>query len=302
MKILLVGDTHGIEYLSREGHHMVHGWDSREPFWTYWFEKALDKGCTAIFQLGDFGFWEHFESGVAYVDTVGRLAEQYGIPVYCLDGNHDKTSLVESMYPEKDAEGFLKVRDAVRYAPRGHRWTWNGRNFMAVGGAFSVDKGWRLDSEMKRARKLDKENHFRELAGHDIEPFEPHGILWFPEEELLDMEVQEILDASEEPLDVLLTHDKPRASNPTWNRKDIPECYPNQDRIQRIVTKFTPHLLVHGHLHYRYTDIIRCGNDGYRTQVEGITCDPNAGAFEPEYDIEDSYLVLDVEPKGLATT
>jgi hypothetical protein len=277
------------------------GWDADEPFWAYYFEKARDQGCDRIFQLGDFGFWEHFETGTTYVDLVGGLAEKYGITVYCLDGNHDKTSLVVEQYQERDADGFLIVRPQVRYAPRGHRWEWEGRKFMALGGAYSVDKGWRLDQEAKRAWSLDRQNHYRELANEDIVPFEADGILWFPEEEIAQQELDAILGASDEPLDVLLTHDKPRQSNPGWNRKDMPECYPNQDRISAVVRKFTPHLLAHGHLHYRYTDVVRCGDDGYHTQVEGISCDPAAGGHIPGYRLEDSWLVLDVQSKGLST-
>lgn len=299
MKVLLVGDTHGITYLDGWLAGRM-SWNAADPFIEYYFDRALDNGCDRIFQLGDFGFWEHFADGVKYVDMVEAAAVKSGVDFYCLDGNHDKTSLVLEQYHDRDDDGFIMVRPHVHYAPRGHRWEWEERKFMALGGAYSVDKGWRVDSERKRAYKLDRENHFRVLAGHDIVPFEAEGILWFPEEEITDEELQAILTASDEPLDVLLTHDKPRQSSPGWNRKDLPECYPNQDRISAVVRKFTPHLLAHGHLHYRYTDVIRCGDDGYYTRVEGLTCDPVAGDHLPGYDVTDSWLVLDVQKKDLS--
>jgi hypothetical protein len=96
--------------------------------------------------------------------------------------------------------------------------------------------------------------------------------------------------ADDSPVDVLLTHDKPRGSDPDWNRKNLPECLPNQDRIQRVVRTLRPDLLLHGHLHYRYTDSVDRG-DGATTRVEGLGADPEGSAL-PDYRSADSWLVL----------
>src|SRR4051812_6589522 len=96
--------------------------------------------------------------------------------------------------------------------------------FVALGGAYSVDKQWRVNEERKRRAP---------------------GTLWFPEEEMTDTEFYRHL-AGPSPVDVLLAHDKPRAANPDWNRKDLPECWPNQDRIQAAAVTLKSKLLVHG--------------------------------------------------------
>ena len=95
---------------------------------------------------------------------------------------------------------------------------------------------------------------------------------------------------------MLLTHDKPRLSNPTWNRKDLPECWPNQDRIQRIVDALAPRLVVHGHLHHRYTDFMS-NTDGAPIRVEGLAADPEASE-RSTYDKHDSWLVLSLPYRG----
>lgn len=253
MKILLAGDTHG------NASHII-----------TLLDNAVKEGCDRIFQVGDFGAWEHVPSGVKYFNDVEKHAKLRGVTVYWLDGNHDKTSLVLEKYGDKkDEEGFLLCRPHVRYAPRGHRWTWAGKNFIALGGAYSVDKDYRLWLENQRGGA---------------------GTQWFPEEEMSDNDMDTIILGDSSPVDVMLTHDKPRASNPHWNRKDLEECWPNQDRIQRAVETLKPKLLVHGHLHYRYEDIIDNGNG--KTLVTGLDADPwTAQRF---YRVENSWEVLDL--------
>ncbi len=232
--LLLAGDWHG------NGTHAA---------WT--IDEAARRGADRVFQLGDFGYWEHQPPGVAFLDGVERHASEHGITVYFLDGNHDKTSLLLSTYADRDDEGFLLVRPHVRYAPRGHRWQWGVLTFIALGGAYSVDKQWRLDRE--------------ESSGTT-------ETLWFPEEQMTDVDLDGFL-ADPAPVDVLLSHDKPRNSKPSRNRKTAPECLPNQDRIQRAAVALQPRLMAHGHLHFRYTDALALG-DGVWCAVEGIDADP----------------------------
>ncbi len=186
MKIMLVGDAHG-----------------NTRFTAAIIDTARLEGCHKVCFLGDFGAWEHFPSGVGYFDNVNEYAELRGVTVYWIDGNHDKTSLVLEKYSNtEDEEGFLICRPRLRYAPRGHRWTWNGKRFIALGGAYSVDKDERLGVE--------------KIAGL------PPGTQWFPEEEMTDEDMDRILltglNAFGVPVDYMLTHDKPRSSVPGWNR------------------------------------------------------------------------------------
>lgn len=247
---------------------------------------AVREQCSKVFVVGDFGAWEHMASGRRYFDVVGKAAKRAGVIVYFLDGNHDKSSLLHELYDDnRDDEGFLVCRKHLRYAPRGHRWTWEGTTFAAFGGARSTDKGWRLAREARKAELVAQRRRYGSARTQ-----ETAGMLWFPEEEMTDDELTALLEADSSPVDILLTHDKPRASQPKWNRKDKPECYPNQDRIERVVRALRPAVLFHGHLHVRYTDTIASG-DGQWTRVEGLACDPEASQYL-EYSNEHSWYVL----------
>ncbi|WP_327143427.1 metallophosphoesterase family protein [Nocardia sp. NBC_01327] len=249
-------------------------------------QVAVDNGCSKVFAVGDFGAWEHMQSGRRYFDVVNKAARRAGVTVYFLDGNHDKSSLLHELYDEKrDEEGFLVCRKHLRFAPRGHRWTWEDTTFAAFGGARSTDKGWRLARE---ARK-EEQAAIRRRYGSGRHP-NTAGMLWFPEEEMTDDELETLLAAQDSPVDILLTHDKPRASAPKFNRKNKPECFPNQDRIQRVVEQLRPALHFHGHLHYRYTESIPSGPDHW-TRVEGLAADPDA-SHHPTYTVEQSWTVL----------
>ncbi|WP_194815448.1 metallophosphoesterase [Nocardia sp. XZ_19_385] len=261
--VLMTGDLHG---------NTSHALDL--------LQVAVREECERMFVLGDFGAWEHTAAGRRYFDVVDRVARKKKVRVYFLDGNHDKSSLLHERYgSELDDEGFLVCRKNIRYAPRGQRWTWDGTRFAAFGGAYSVDKGWRLAAEAQRARKAERRRQFGSARHPATE-----GTLWFPEEQMTDDECDALL-ADTDPVDVLLTHDKPRAADPDWNRKNLPECLPNQDRIQRVTDTLRPRLLLHGHLHYRYTDHL--GD----TRVEGLGADPDA-SHPIGYEASDSWLVL----------
>lgn len=256
-------------------------------FAVYLIQQAQKRGVSKIIQLGDFGAWEHTADGREFFDTVNRKAETAGITVYFLDGNHDKTSLVLEMYADKpDDEGFLLCRDRVRYAPRGHRFRWGESDCLTFGGAYSVDKPWRIEQE--RADSLKAE---RRAALYGATPREFTGSLWFPEEEATEEELQRALDGPE--IDVLFCHDKPRSSNPGWNRKDLPECWPNQDRVQRIVKALRPKAVLHGHLHYPYeTGIYNGEGDNAWVTVRGLDC--GQPGYHPGWRREDAWTLLEL--------
>jgi predicted phosphodiesterase len=275
MRILLAGDTHG------NIGHLRHVLD-----------EAARRGIDRVFQLGDFGYWEHELSGVRFLDEVHRAARSRGVTVYFLDGNHDKSSLIHARYGElPDHEGFLTVRGRIRYAPRGHAWQWDGVRFAAFGGARSVDKDWRVEEEARRRRKAVRKEGYRHAAGRpQAEVPDFTGTLWFPEEEATDDDVRDVI-AAVGGTDVLLTHDKPRATRPGTDRKDLDICRPNQDRVQRLVDALRPRLVAHGHLHHRYTEVLR--HPHATTRVEGLAADPSVSWGLPGYRMSDSWLELD---------
>lgn len=259
MKFVVAGDTHmslrHCQYLIGEAS-----------------KRKLDR----IFVVGDFGYFEHLPYGAFFLDILNTYANVKNVLVYFLDGNHDKTSMILALYSDfssQDTEGFLKVRPYIRYARRGHRWSWDGCRFIALGGAYSIDKSVRLFSEKKHG--------------------EAPGTSWFPEEEMTDEDMDLILKDTE-PVDVMLAHDKPRCSDPGWHRREILECGPNQDRLQRAVEVLDPRLYVHGHLHWPYIQQVQhsvVGQDGPGVmRVIGLDCDSDAGGQKLK-----SWFILDTE-------
>lgn len=284
MKLLVSGDWHG---------------DPQHAVWT--FEQALLNDCSDIFQVGDFGYWEHLEGGVAFLDMCSSVAVENDMRLYWIDGNHENHTMLRALYgPEGERynptpEGFWEIRPNVYYVPRGTRWNWNGVELMGLGGAYSVDKAYRLGEEVKEKRDLyryEKEGWTLSRHQREVKKAQRYGghTMWWPEEEISDEELNYAL-RDQRPLDILFTHDKPRASNPDWNRKDLPECLPNQDKIQAVVRALTPSLVVHGHLHHHYADTIR-SSDAQETTVIGLECNPDNPKVKR--DPTESYIVLDL--------
>jgi hypothetical protein len=119
---------------------------------------------------------------------------------------------------------------------------------------------------------------------------------WWPQEEINDAERDRAMEGGE--VDVMLTHDKPLVAKPRWNRKNIPECIPNQEQIQKVVDATQPTLLVHGHLHFAYEDKIQSTG----TFVKGLDCDPEASRHSGgSGKASESYAVLDLDYRTLTT-
>lgn len=280
-KVILGGDTHG---------------DTNQVFWL--IDQAKAEGAQAVFVLGDFGIWSHLDGG-DFVRHVSNRVSRTKIPVYFLPGNHENYDLLEQYEKvnEKTADGFVVIEPGVFYSPRGHRWTWSGVRFLSLGGAYSIDKHYRVVEDRairERAEQCVKQG-YRLTAKERYALSSPH-LSWWPQEEINDAERNRAIDGGE--VDVLLTHDKPLVAKPRWNRKNIPECIPNQEQIQKVVDATRPGLLVHGHLHYSYEDKI----ESTETFVKGLDCDPDASRSSGGSGKRHlSYAVLDLDPSRLPT-
>lgn len=262
--ILVAGDWHG------DPNHAA-----------YIMERAINQDVQAIVQVGDFGYWEHcdgrmgpdHDGGPQFLDWCSDIAIQNAMPIYWIDGNHENHTMLRAIYGpggerhKLTPEGFWEIRPGLLYVPRGTRWTWNGIRMMGLGGAYSVDKDYRL----RRTAQLVRNQQYLD------EDFVHNGefSMWWPEEEITDDELAYALSDPTD-VDILFTHDKPKSSNPPWNRKAFAECQPNAARIQTVVETLHVKMVVHGHLHFRYTDYIHnATEDGFCT-VEGLDCNAEA--------------------------
>jgi calcineurin-like phosphoesterase family protein len=247
MRVLLLGDTHG-----------------NDRFFKLACHTAIEQGCDTVFQLGDFGYWEHYPQGVQYLEYCSAVLSVLNLRCIFLDGNHENHPLLWAKYGPAarehtvSPEGFWRVRERLHYAPRGHRWSWEGIRFLALGGAYSIDEKMRTP-----------------------------GKSWWATELITDREV-EVASAGGK-VDVMLSHDAPwGVSIPSLERaieRHGAEVYPlsrqNREQVSRVVDVVQPHWLIHGHYHDRYTDHYQS------TGIVGLGAD-----FNP---LEEAVLVLDTD-------
>lgn len=215
--VLLAGDTHGdTEWVA----HLV--------------DVAVKNRIPRIVVLGDFGYWVHYQDGREFISDVTHIVADAGLePLIFVDGNHEYHTThpakpehhrlgLQELNPDND--GWVWITDHIIYAPRGHRWNWEGVRFGALGGAFSIDWEGR-----KKYRT------------------------WWPTEMVSPDDVNRL---GTDPLDVLLTHDSP-ADVPIPGMEDRGKDHPrtdiNRERVKEAMIATNPSLLAHGHWHIRYS-------------------------------------------------
>lgn len=219
MKVLLAGDTHGnIRHVKSL------------------IEIAVYEGCDRIVQLGDFGFWPHIEDFDAQVN---RAAMEAGITFYWLDGNHENFDQLEKEVDFNSAHPQQMYAN-LWYLPRGSTWEWDGCRFMALGGAYSIDK-------------------HRRVEGHS----------WWPQELITSAQVERAVSRGQ--VDIMLTHDTPEGGCPipviSLHGKGDEISRGNRLAVSAVLESAKPRLLAHGHMHHRHTTKIG------KTRIEGLDCD-----------------------------
>lgn len=214
MRVLLLGDSHC------DAEHIDFAYDKAERF-----------DCDAIFVVGDFGWWTNFKEGHTFLKFCALRARRTEIPLYWLDGNHEYHPDLVAMVEDYGRDGFIELDPHFYYSPRGNAWEWDGVKFMSLGGAYSIDRDFRIK---------------------DID--------WFEQELITEEDVDHCI--ANGPVDVLLAHDAPLAvdmamemamSGRQMLKGDI-STIENRERLQRVVNANAPSVVVHGHWHLQYTD------------------------------------------------
>lgn len=227
------------------------------------FKRALEMSkhhdYSKIVQVGDFGLWDHLAKGVAFLDDVNEQLRHYGRKVYAIGGNHENWDHW-NWYTEnlpKDGDGFIILRTHIMLAPRVHRWRWEGKHFLGVAGAASIDKDIRLMDEKAGAPKQ-----------------------WWWQEEITDEEVDKITNFTG--TDYLFTHDC--SNNTPWGFQLVPDLNSqiHRQRIDRVLQKTLPAMHFHGHMHKKYeweNMIKRPDGDAHWTATFGLTCNDWSNAW-----------------------
>ena len=225
MKIMFLGDTHA---------------DVR--FMRIAIDYAAENRAKVILQAGDFGIWDHVPAGVDYLDETDDLLEKRDLWLIFADGNHEN---FDSLYSIPiDDDGFRRVRERILHAPRGHTWELGGLNFLAFGGASSIDGP-------------DGPSWWGQARGP--------GNGWWPEERITEADIHNAIDSLAVPIDVMLTHDAPSGFQIPGITRTYPEGEKSREAVRAVMEAAEPQLLVHGHYHRRSSDQVG------RTRVEGLS-------------------------------
>jgi len=199
-----------------------------------------------ILHLGDFGIWPGAE-GRRYLGSVAAILEVVNAELWFVDGNHEDFPQLARMASDTLPDGRVAVRPNIYHLPRGHRWQWHGRAWLACGGGVSLDKAARVE-----------------------------GLDWWPQEEITSGQEAAIIAGGR--ADVMVCHDCPSGvahkfpRPPSWCAPaDLSRNNAHRERLQRIAGAVRPAYLMHGHLHRAYQ---RTCDFGYGpVQVTGLAAD-----------------------------
>lgn len=205
-----------------------------------------------IVHLGDFGIWPGIE-GRRYLDSVSAVLDLVNAHLWFVDGNHEDHPQLAQMARSTAPGGRVPVRPNIHHLPRGYRWYWHGRTWLACGGGVSLDRAGRTE-----------------------------GLDWWPDEEITSGQESALVAGGH--ADVIVSHDCPSSvahtfprPPPEWAPADLARNEAHRERLQRIVAAVRPSHLIHGHLHRAYQ---RTCDFGYGpVQVTGLAADGSLRNF-----------------------
>lgn len=250
-KIGILGDTHGNANVMLAA-----------------LKRFFAEDVTTIIQVGDFGFWPG-KHGMAFLAYVNTILAKNGQTLYVVPGNHDDYNFIDEIMKHTDQheDGWARARDHILVAPRGHRWEWEGVSFVALGGAPSVDRGWRRRSMRQ--------------TGYPI---------WWPQEDITPADIERTIEGGY--ADVMVAHDAPYGvpqiekhifGNPMgFEEEDLKYAEQGRQKMASVVDVVRPRLFFHGHYHKKIDDRIDNFNDNTgrsdTTLVKGLAADGEAAS------------------------
>lgn len=226
MNIGILGDTHGANA---------------------WTCAALDvfkkEGIDIILQLGDFGIYDS-TPGHYFLKNVNKTLEKNDQTLYFVPGNHEDWDYIERLQETAlQDDGWAKVRSRIFFAPRGHRWEWDGVSFLGLGGAPSVDRQWRLQ-DMRRMNGKQK--------------------LWWAQEQITQADVDKVVAGGH--ADVMVCHDAPNgvptvdghiSGNPMgFDPIDLEYAAVGRALMTEAYKGVKPDTFLHGHYHFPVNDMV----------------------------------------------
>lgn len=231
-------------------------WHGNGPWAQKVIHHARKQGADTIVQLGDFGLWVQNEYTDKYLRHLQRNLTECNITLYWVDGNHeDHSRIVEQLAMTGDQPWSFKRCPNIVHLPRGHRWRWWGREWLAMGGAHSVDR-------LARTR----------------------GRSWWDEEHISDEQFWRAINGGR--ADIMLCHDCPAgvaipgigedpeldALNSPFPLSELRLANQHRQKLRQICDVVQPDILLHGHYHVRYRNLLAYPH-AEPTLVEGLAHD-----------------------------
>lgn len=235
-------------------------WHGNELFASARIGDVARHGVSTLLHVGDFGVWPG-RSGKRYLLRVEAACAEHGVRVLVTPGNHEDWGRLTQRWQTQGAVNDqaelvpLELTEHIAILPRGHRWTMQGRSFVSLGGAPSVDK------------------HLRS-----------RGIDWWAEEQISDEDVERVAAGAH--AEVMVAHDSPDApyavpkvaqiiaTNPIgWPEDSIAYAAAGRGRMTRAFEAVAPRLFVHGHYHVADQTTVAVPGAEHDTRVWALASD-----------------------------
>lgn len=223
-----------------------------------WAQNCLrvfaKRGITEIYHLGDFGIWPG-GMGDTYLADVSDALRKHGQILFVTPGNHENYDHIETVPLEDRGHAIGAVQwitDTIALLPRGHRWERGGRTFVSLGGAPSIDRGYRVK-----------------------------GRSWWRAEMITEGDVAKVVEGG--PADVMLAHDSPDVGLCTdevarivtrpggWSPEALRYAAEGRVLMTEAFLAAEPKLFLHGHYHIRGEKMIE--HFAHPTHMVSVDCD-----------------------------
>ncbi len=205
---------------------------------------AANLGAEVIVHTGDFGIDMDSPLQQRFISTLNRALKAADLSLVFVEGNHDNHTVILSK--PLNEQGLRPITTRIAHLPRGFRWQWWDKTWVALGGAQSVN-------------------------GNQI----PH-VNWWAEEVVSPQEAERVIEDGH--ADVLVTHDMPAGihlagmSNPNMFPAHLLRAAENHHALIGMVTdEVRPELMLHGHMHTRHDTMRPLPHSG-ETLVTGLDC------------------------------
>lgn len=187
---------------------------------------AADMGMNYIFHVGDFGIWPG-RFGQQFLEVLEESCQKRNVFIFVTPGNHEEWPRIDAHPVAED--GLQWFTNHIALIPRGHRWEMNGRTFVSLGGAPSIDFYLRTEN-----------------------------VDWWRSEMIPLRVAEEVAEAGH--ADIMFTHDSPTVTtdavhniifdeNPFWAPEGLRYAAEGRAILDIAVDGVQPTLLMHGHFH-----------------------------------------------------